>query len=245
MSSVKRAVQSSLHAINTAEQSQKRRLELRTIQNPLKRAAMLAMHATVERQPACVADLLKLDYLPADLRHLANGNQSSVYRRGDTVLKVINPSMTMSENERTEFINTESQRHGLLIEHVGQLALPQHMFTGRHPILRAETAVQIKQPFVTGYDPGLFTEAHGAINTERLIALEEKYPDSLASLRGFALRSIQLYEETGLLADTNGARNIIIREDQSCMLIDATPIGTEHAAVQSVILAQTKQLAAL
>jgi hypothetical protein len=206
---------------------------------------MLAMHVTVERRPSCVADLLGLDYLPPGLSHLADGNQSSVYRKGDTVLKVHVPSITMSDQERKDLVSIETNRHNMLIQHLQDLALPQQMFIGKHPILRGESAVQITQPYVTGFDPQLFTEAQVQINTHRVADLEQRSPHALAQLSTLATRSLHMYQETGLLVDTNGARNIIIQADESCLLIDSTPIGPDHADIQNLILEQTLQLAEL
>ncbi len=243
MSSIRRAAQRSVASTNTPGELASRRREISTIQHPLKRAAMLAMHTVIAQRPECIADLFDLDLQPRSMRHIADGNQSSVYRVGDDrVLKINKPSIAMTARERQSQIFSDRAAHETMAEHIGGYVLPHVIFQGQHPILRSESAIQIAQPYEAGFDPELFTEASPKLNQERFENMRAKYPDAISQLSDFAEKSLALYDDQRLLPDTNGVRNLIINTPGDIVLIDATPITTQHADVQDVIVRQIYNL---
>lgn len=243
MASIKRAITSSILSTDSPESRGERQRELESIKNPVKRTGMLALHGAVVKKPDYFAYLMGFDYVPGTMREIGRGADSSVYRVGEQVLKVNRESIFMSPQERQAYARTEAERHKLLAAHVGDVVLPHNIFIGPHPVLTSEAAVQITQRFVTGFDPGLFSPGSPDINHENLASLRDQNPSAVTQLADFAEHSMALFDEHGLIADTNGVKNLIINGTGDLLMIDSTPIGRENADIQELIARQTYSLA--
>lgn len=243
MASIKRAITSSILSTDSPESRGERQRELESINNPIKRTGMLALHSAVVKKPGYFANLMGFDYVPGTMREIGRGADSSVYRIGERVLKVNRESIFMSHKERQTYARKEAERHKLLAECVGDVVLPHAIFVGPHPVLTSEAAVQITQRFVSGFDPGLFSPGSPEISYENLARLRDQNPSAVTQLADFAEHSMALFDKHGLIADTNGVKNLIINGSGDLIMIDSTPIGREHADIQSLIARQTYSLA--
>lgn len=246
MASIRRAAERSLAAASDSEAMLTRRQEITSVTNPAKRAGLMAVHALAVRKPACVALLLGVPHNP-DLVQIAETTQSKVYwqQRAGEVIKVIKePSQGLTAAERRRQADTLREEHSAMFQYLGQFMLPQEIAVRRHPFRRDRQAIQIHQPYEEITDPRLFVQDTTILLTDNLDSMRGNYPRAAAQLCGFVRASRALYEAEALLADTNGASNVVVNSGGGLLLVDGQPVTTRHPEVQEIILGQHDNLEA-
>jgi hypothetical protein len=244
MNSPTRSIRSSLAATTTPEASKARQREIESIVNPVKRAGLLAVNRMIVRRPELFASLLREDYCPSDLELLARRPDSDTYKKGhDEVIKVVRSSMDMTAGERRQRAAKMVVKHEAMSRFFGEFIVPQEISVRKHPILRGVKVVATTQGYVELHDPQLFQECRPELVSENLRTLQSQHPRAAAQLPEFVDRNQALYENTGLLVDTNGAGNLgVDLTTDRLLVIDGQPIGTEHPDIQAIILEQFNNL---
>lgn len=230
MVSAASAVERSLDAVSIGGDLEHRIAEIQAVENPAKRAGLMAVHSAVARFPDVFANHFGLDYHPPGLTHLDYGVQSDVYRLDAThVLKVIKHGG--DEDEQAQTADQLSHEHSEMARHIGPAVLPHTIFVDRHPIARSQSAVQIIQP----YRELDFLQLSDDFEStqplrDRLLAAWQANPNFLDEMTAIVRGGRTLSQaHDHLIIDVVGRNNVgIARENSRVEIVDGQPVPLER-----------------
>lgn len=233
----------SLVSTISPEASRQRRLLLSRQRSRVRRAANTAVHELVTRSPRTVAHLLGLRLTTDNVQYVGMGLQSVVIRNGDKeVIKVMQRTISMPSPTREELIGRYQTEYLAVRECLTRFTIDQVVYVGVHPLISNREAVQIKQPYLDVLDRELFPADSAEMLTQRVAALEARYPGTANQLRDFVEGSRRLHANHGLLPDINGAGNLVIDPRGRLWLIDGIPIPASRPELQERVTAQLDML---
>lgn len=242
MANPRRMVSRSLVSTLSSETQERRQAELETHDKPLKRAAMLAVHATATKTPRVAGALVGLRYKAWGAEYIGGGFEFSVFRTGeDEVLKIAHDTVHLPPHQQQAYAERRQAEYTHMASWLGEFVLPQEFSVEPLPFLPSRTAVQVRQPYCGIIDPQLFEPLNPNVIRPNLASLQSEYPSSTDQLSDFIDRSHALHRAQSLLPDTNGPANLVMDASQLRM-IDGQPIGNEHFPIQQIILQQLDSL---
>lgn len=246
MSSLRNVAFMSLSNSIYSDANRRRRDDILSLDNPAKRLGALGVHTLVNEFPGFASKLFRLDLSTPDQPIIGAGGESMVLEQGDDyVLKVIHESALMSLTGQIEFAKTKMLEHQRMRSYLGWLVLPQLNFVARHPYIKNRTAAQILQPRIEIIDPLLFPVRGGPASRDSVCRLTDNHPGASRQLTAFVETSFDLYDKEGLVPDTNGDKNFVLRDlvPRQLVLVDGQPIARDNTPTQTIILRQIESLA--
>lgn len=236
MSRLSNVLELSIATSITPEASSRRRTEIQSLPNKAKRFGALAVHDFAIRFPRSAA---RLAGLPAT-EFIGTGADSSVFRKGDNVIKIHRRSIEMSEPERRRLAQMMDHSHKVMATHMTGFVIDQMVDIQPSPLCSSQRAVQIFQRYHDWSGIGTFVPDKPEINLQGLERVCRAIPGIDDSLRDFVRSSRTMFEKTGFLPDTNGTDNLVLTQGDSpeLILIDGQPIGGDHPGVQAKIISQ-------
>jgi hypothetical protein len=222
--------------------SNARKEALKTIPSLPKRAGALALHEFAVRYPDLTKKVLGYSDQSSEINFVGAGSQSTVFRAGNSVVKVFRATLRMNEAERLTFAAEKQHDYELMKQHLGSVVIDQSIDIGSHPAIQNGRAVLIHQNYYEHTSLDIFNQFSETINTALAETISAKNPEIAAAIGSIAKSSLQLYDAAGLVPDINGRGNLVIGNyDNGVRLIDGQPIGPSNPAAQQRILFQLEQ----
>lgn len=169
------------------------------------------------------------------ITHAGAGFCTIVYREDEEVVKVYKDSVYQLDDQRESFARQEAAGHEVLLQYVGSMALEQKTLICPHPLSPKETAIQIRQKYVS-FTPldDVFPFTSPSIDRVALGKILDESPHLADSLYDFATCGLRMRDETtakdgsgGLVPDIRGRGNIGLTPDENglatLILIDSQP----------------------
>ena len=222
-----------------------RQHELDALTNPLKRKLGRGLLAFALAHPQAAERTLDRLASGQGYRYLGSGVEFSTYLRSsdNTAIKVHRNSAGQPQEKLTELVDEKKQGYVLLANYLGSTVLPQTVQVAEHVLGGNFQTVQIEQPFITFSDEDSpFRVMDTAVDPGRLENLVRNVPGIDDAFLELITRSRLMYDEKEQLPDTNGTNNIVAQPAGNLVLIDSSPIGSEHPGVQQLILDQLQSL---
>ena len=237
MASVERALTKSLLSNLSEESVRLRRQDVLSTPNPIRRAAVLALHNLAVRQPRLVAHMLGLPYAEHGFEYVGSGVDSTVLRVDETeVLKVNRKSADSNASERRQLVDSQQANHAKLVAALGPFVVP-HTATrvGQHPVVSSFEIVEIRQPYVEVFDPRFLYPASTEAIAEKISSLEAQAIPVADQLGEYIERSRSLFQHHQLLPDVIGPANLVLVDGTNLQQIDGVPVSSEHPETQAAI----------
>lgn len=243
MASMRRALENSLASVTEFGDEGSRLAEINSVENPVKRAALLATHAAV----AHFGCLIPRQFYPKYPR-IGSGARASVHLYdADTVFKVVNlqpylgTGVPETKTERKRWAGKLQEEHDIMASYLGGMVAPHRVEVDTNPIDPDNEAILIWQPYhsldyLTLSDIG---DEEMSLPNE-LQAAERDHPGTLGQLQSMVRASRRMLEESGvgLITDVVGKGNVGIEIEtlsRSLVITDAQPIpktdGTHEIAL--------------
>lgn len=223
---------------------QQRRNALTERPNAIDRRLALGLDTFVAKHRRAATTVLNgLSHSFGSATYLGNGAWSSVYRRGDEVVKIYRNTATMTPEEREADMARRQAMCANLCGNLGAIGVEQTFSIGEH-ILGGYQVVMGHQPFVGGGKLDLFTTNTLDLCKTEVAAYCERQADGQAQLLGLVEVTFLCDDDGGLLPDLNGADNFRLAGDtERLRLIDSEPVAaSEHPGVHAHILRQAETL---
>ncbi len=222
--------------------SNARKEALKTIPSLPKRAGALALHEFAVRYPDLTKKILGYSDLSSEINFAGAGIESTVFRSGSSVIKVLRATLRMSEDERITFAANKQHDYELMKRHLGSVVIDQSIDIGSHPAIQNSRAVLIHQDYYVHTSLDIFNQSSETIDSALAETISVENPEIAAAIGSIAESSLRLYEAAGLVPDINGRGNLVIGSDDNAVhLIDGQPIGPSNPASQQRILFQLEQ----
>lgn len=220
MISARRAVQRSLFSAGHEERLKDRQQEIDSVENPIKRDLLQAVHNTTLRHPRLAAIAIGSHQIsPAGY-----GSQTVSYRiKKNQVLKVLSGSEHMSPQDQIDAAEKIADDHAKLAEYLGKTVIPQTVTVDECPYDPQRSAVLLTQPFVgLDYLAFGFSDHETKHNISQVI---QRNPEAQSQLRSLADDSHRLFEAHAMLPDLVGLNNIGFNVNSGALtLIDTIPL---------------------
>lgn len=219
--------------------------ELDALRNPIKRKLGRGLLQFALAHPQAAERSLDLLASSSGYRYLGSGVEFSTYlRTADSVaVKVHRGSAGQPQEKLSELVAEKKQGYTLLANYLGSTVLPQTVRVAEHVLGGNFQTVQIDQPFVTFSDEDSpFRVMDTGVDSHRLENIVRSMPGIDVAFSELITRSRRMYDEKEQLPDTNGTNNIVAQPAGNLVLIDSSPIGSEHPGVQQLILDQLQSL---
>ncbi|HVV67344.1 MAG TPA: hypothetical protein VHB72_04765 [Candidatus Saccharimonadales bacterium] len=257
MGSLKRAAQNSLDSVIAGRDDTPRVQEITAVGKAPKRAALLAVHATVVRFPRLTAKLLGAEY-PKGLVKVGEGLQSEVFRitDSDTVLKIVNEHdgynnpIQLSRRERRQLKDEMAEQHAVMASYAGATVLPHEFEVGAHPLYRDREAIRITQPYdeinfvwLSDYDAQTGREPDTSQLSLRIDGVEQTNPGFVSDLRSFVNSGKVMAHEQGLVVDVVGNNNGGVSSTSGRLTyVDSQPVPASRPEEQAFALHHLERL---
>lgn len=247
MLTVARLLELSLASTQNLNWQAEREHEIGQLRNPFKRLGAKGIHYISATQPDASMQIMQAIVARHGLEYLGCGFESSVYKRGDEVIKVHRNSVRMPQYQK-EFLRVKKQgEYQLLSQHLGSFLLSQSIVVDVHPLGDGHQAVQTLQPYCDFSESlKIFRKDKDAIDLGALDELCRAHPGIEDTLRDFVEASFTAADQTNCLPDTNGVNNLVIAADagqvSGLKLIDTQPITPSFPDVQILIRNQLSSL---
>lgn len=192
-----------------------RQKHLSTVESPLRRAAFLGIHHAVGICPELMSDLLTRDYRKGGFEVLGIGRTATVIRMGDTALKIVRSTASMSERQRQETLEDLDRDQSVLMSHLGCYAIRQNLEIIDHP-LKNKRVIAAFQPVVEDFSP---IEIN---NRDWPITLNDQ---QRAMVGAFVEDALSMKENTGYILDAFGSSNFgFAQNGEKFVVVDTIPI---------------------
>lgn len=251
MASLKRAAKNSFESIVANGDDSARLREIRSVGKAPQRAALLAVHATVNRFPRLTACALGMKY-PTDLARVGAGAQSEVFRQtgSDEVLKIVfehdghyNP-VELSRKERRRLASELQDQHETMASYLGDMVKPHSFEVGAHPFYEDREAIRITQPYceIEFIELSDYEDTTGPLR-RRIEAVAQTNPGFIPDLETFAASSGAMAVERDLISDILGDDNAgIDTATGQFTIIDSQPVPPRRPDEQQLALHHLNRL---
>ena len=232
MISARRAVQRSLFSAGHEERLKDRQQEIDSVENPIKRDMLRALHSSTLKHPRLAAFVIgSHQILPAGY-----GSQTVSYRvKKNQVLKVLSGSEHMSFQDQIDTAKKIADDHAKLTEYLGKTVIPQTVSVDECPYDPQRSAVLVTQPFV--YLDYLAFGCNDHETKHNISQVIQRNPDAQSQLRNLTDGSHKLLEEQAMLPDLVGPNNIGFDIRSGALtLIDTIPLDDGLASYRTASL---------